>query len=139
MDPVRYLEAWNSHAVDDLLDFFTDDATYTDVALNESHAGKDAMRGFFESLEREFSSDYRFEPGSALVTDQGYALEWVMRGTHDRSGPMLPATGKPISVRGISMGELRDGKITRNTDYWNMTEFLMQVGVMQPPSAAAPV
>jgi steroid delta-isomerase-like uncharacterized protein len=109
-----------------------------DVALDQSHTGKEAMREFFAGLERDFSSDYRFDPGYAVVTDSGYALEWVMRGTHDRSGPMLPATGKSLAIRGVSVGEMRDGKIVRNTDYWNMTEFLTQVGVMPPAAAATP-
>lgn len=136
MDPQRYLDAWNRHAVDDVLAFFDDEATYSDVALNQSHTGRDAMREFFVGLEKEFSSDYRFDPGSAVVTDSGYAVEWRMYGTHDRSGPALPATNKPYEIHGVSVGGLRAGKITRNTDYWNMGEFLAQVGLMPPPPAA---
>lgn len=133
----RYLDAWNRHAVDNLLAQFTDDATYADVALGQSHSGKVAMREFFASMEREFSSDYRFEAGLMVITDSAYAAEWVMRGTHDRSSAMLPATGKSYAIHGASIGELRDGKIARNTDYWNMTEFLVQVGLMPAPGAAA--
>ena len=136
MDTQRYLDAWNRHAIDDVLAFFEDGATYTDVALNESYTGRDAMRAFFAGLERDFSSDYRFEPVFAVVSDSGYAMEWLMRGSHDRSGPTLPATGKPFLIHGVSVGELRNGTIARNTDYWNMGEFLMQVGLMQPPAAA---
>lgn len=135
MDPNSYLESWNRHAVDDVLTFFEPGATYADIALGQSHTGKQAMREFFLGLERDFSSDYRFEPGLAVVSETGYAVEWVMRGTHDRSGAMAPATGKPFMIHGVSVGELRDGKITRNTDYWNMPEFLVQIGLMEPPAA----
>lgn len=48
VDPLQYLDAWNRHAVDELLDYFEESATYTDVALNESHTGKAAMRRSFE-------------------------------------------------------------------------------------------
>jgi steroid delta-isomerase-like uncharacterized protein len=88
------------------------------------------------SMEREFSSDYRFEPGLMVITDSAYAAEWVMHGTHDRSSAMLPATGRSYAIHGASIGELHDGKIARNTDYWNMTEFLVQVGLMPAPGAA---
>ncbi|MBV8716271.1 MAG: nuclear transport factor 2 family protein [Chloroflexi bacterium] len=136
MDPVRYLDAWNRHAIDDVLTFFEANATYTDVALGQSHAGNEAMREFFTSLERDFSSDYRFDVGPSVVTEHGYAVEWVMRGTHDGTGPLMPATGKPYIIHGVSVGELKDGKIARNSDYWNMVEFLMQVGMMPQPAAA---
>lgn len=133
----RYLDAWNRHGVDELLGFLTDDCTYADIALNESHQGKDDIRQFFAHMATDFSSDYAFEPGLVVATDSGYALEWVMRGTHDRTSAQLPATGKPYAIRGVSVGELRNGKIARNTDYWSLAEFLGQVGMMPLPAAAA--
>jgi steroid delta-isomerase-like uncharacterized protein len=132
----RYLGAWNRHAVEDILGFMTTDCTYTDVALNESHHGTDEIRTFLQHMESNFSSDYSFEPGLEVLTGSTYAVEWIMRGTHDRGGPQLPATGKPYAVRGVSVGELRDGKIARNTDYWSLAEFLTQIGMFPTPAAA---
>jgi steroid delta-isomerase-like uncharacterized protein len=132
-----YLNAWNDHDVEAILGFLTDDCTYADVALNESHQGKAAIRDFIAHMATEFSSDYAFEPGLAVVSATGYALEWVMRGTHDGSSARLPATGKPYAIRGVSVGELRDGKVARNTDYWSLAEFLGQVGLMPVPTATA--
>ncbi|MBV9546109.1 MAG: hypothetical protein JO020_22465 [Chloroflexi bacterium] len=59
-----------------------------------------------------------------------------MIGTYDRSGP-TPATNKPFEVRGVSIGELQQGKIRRNTDYWNMAEFPGAIGMLPAPLAAA--
>lgn len=132
-----YLNAWNRHDVEAILGFLTEDCTYTDVALNESHQGKAAIREFIAHMETDFSSDYAFEPSYAVGSDMGYALEWIMRGTHDRGNAQLPATGKPYAIRGVSVGELRDGKVVRNTDYWSLAEFLGQIGVMPAPTAAA--
>ena len=135
---LRYLDAWNRHAIDEVLGFLTDDCTYGDVALNEFHTGKQAIRDFFTHMGEQFSSDYRFEPGFTVVTEHGYALEWAMQGTHDRSSPQLAATRKPYAIRGASVGELRDGKIARNTDYWSLGELLVQVGLMPEPGPARP-
>jgi steroid delta-isomerase-like uncharacterized protein len=133
----RYMDAWNRHDFDELLRFVTEDCTYADVALDQSSTGKDAIREFFVHVETRFSSDYAFEPGHLVATDAGYALEWVMKGTHDRSGPQLQATGKPYRIRGVSVGELRDGRISRNTDYWSLAELLIQIGLMPLPAAAS--
>jgi steroid delta-isomerase-like uncharacterized protein len=50
--------------------------------------------------------------------------------------PGIPATGKQFSVRGVSILELEDGKIRRCSDYWDMAEFLKQLGVMSQPQTA---
>ncbi len=58
------------------------------------------------------------------------AAEWVMSGTHTGKSPELPPTGKKFSLIGSSIMQIRDGKISRQTDYWSMMSFLQQVGVM---------
>lgn len=130
-----YLDAWNTHDGKTIVSFMTPDAVYTDVALGEEHKGHADISAWIDTMAETFSSDYSFEPVSAFDNGSGYALEWVMRGTHDRSGPQMPATGKPIAIHGVSVGTLEDGKISKNTDYWNMGEFLVQIGVMPPPES----
>lgn len=53
-----------------------------------------------------------------------------MTGVHTGDVPGLPATGKPFRISGAGVGEIRDGKLARVTEYWNMAEFLIQVGVL---------
>jgi ketosteroid isomerase-like protein len=43
--------------------------------------------------------------------------------------PGLPATGRPFEIRGATVVEFRDGKISRSTDYWSLAEYRRQVGV----------
>jgi steroid delta-isomerase-like uncharacterized protein len=38
------------------------------------------------------------------------------------------AAGRHFSVRGASVMELRAGRISRISDYWNFASFLQQVG-----------
>ncbi len=56
-----------------------------------------------------------------------------MSGVHTGDVPGLPATGKPFLIHGGGIGEVRDGRIARVTEYWNMAEFLIQVGLMPAP------
>jgi len=129
-----YLAAWDTHQGARVVSFMTPDAVYGDVALGVEHKGIDDIAAWIDEMEQTLSSDYRFEPVSAVDTPSAYALEWVLKGTHDKTSPQLPATGKQFAIRGASVGALRDGKIERNTDYWTMTEFLIQIGVMPPPN-----
>jgi ketosteroid isomerase-like protein len=41
----------------------------------------------------------------------------------------MPATNKPFEVRGSSIVEFRDGKISRNSDYWDLATYMKQVGL----------
>jgi steroid delta-isomerase-like uncharacterized protein len=130
---VRMFDAWNRHDADALVEYLTNDCTYTDMGLEESNTGRAAIRRYIARLDKEFSSDYTMDRGFALLSRAGYAVEWVMKGTHDLSGPKLPATGKRYEIHGVSVGELREGKVVRNTDYWNREAFLRQIGLMPPP------
>jgi SnoaL-like polyketide cyclase len=99
------------------------------VALAESHSGRLSVVRHVEHISERMSSNYVLQKVYGLSTDTGYVLEWVMKGTHDRSSRRLQATGLPFSVRGVSVGELKDGRIVRNTDYWNVAELLNQIRV----------
>jgi steroid delta-isomerase-like uncharacterized protein len=131
-----FMAAWNRRDGDALAGLFADDGVYADAALGETMTGRDAIKEFLENAYAEFSSDLRFEPGFAVETASGYAVAWTMKGTHDQDGPQLPKTGKAFSVEGVSLGEVRDGKITRNVDYWSLATFLRQIGVMPAPAGA---
>lgn len=132
-----YIDAWNRHDAAAVAGFFAEDASYTDVALGESLTGREAIARFVEGAAGTVSSDYSVEKVYGLSTDTGYALEWIMKGTHDRSSPQVPATGRRFSLRGVSVGEREGGRIRRNTDYWNLTELLVQVGLTPTPAPAS--
>jgi steroid delta-isomerase-like uncharacterized protein len=127
-----YLAAWNTRNGERVAEWMADDATYEDVALGQVHEGRESIIAFVDGMTG-FSSDYRFEPVSDFSTDTNYAAEWELYGTHDGDGAGPPATGRLYRIRGVSVGTLRQGKIARNRDYWNMAEFLKQVGILPPP------
>jgi steroid delta-isomerase-like uncharacterized protein len=128
----EYLAAWNTRDGQRVAEWMADDATYEDVALGQTHTGRQAIAAFVDGMTG-FSTDYRFEPVSAFSTDANYVSEWELSGTHDGDAAGLPATGRPYRIRGVSVGTLSRGKIARNRDYWNMADFLVQVGVLPPP------
>jgi steroid delta-isomerase-like uncharacterized protein len=135
--PQQYIEAWNSHNADRVLSFMAPEALYVDTTLGERLNGHDAIRHFIDSMAETLSTDYRFELTNAFFTDTDYAAEWDMLGTHDRSDGRLPVTGKQFRIHGVSIGKLRGGKIAENRDYWNMVDFLTQIGIM-PADQSAP-
>jgi steroid delta-isomerase-like uncharacterized protein len=133
-----YRDAWNAHDSAAVISFWADDGVHQDLALGGRFEGAAAVRAFVDGMETTFSTDYRFEPGTVVGDGEGYALEWTMVGTNDRADPEhgLPATGRSYRVPGVSVGRVRDGRIVENRDYWNLADFLQQVGLMPRPEDA---
>jgi steroid delta-isomerase-like uncharacterized protein len=133
-----YNEAWGSHDPESVLGFMSDDVVYTDVTLGERLEGKSAVRDYVAGLEANFSSDYRMEWGQSVATDEAFATEWTMSGTHDRGDEErgLPATGQRFQISGVSIGRRRDGEVVEERNYWDMAAFLSQVGLMPAPEGA---
>jgi steroid delta-isomerase-like uncharacterized protein len=130
----EYLAAWNSHEGAKVAAYMAADATYEDLALGQLHEGRSAIEAFVSGVE-QFSDDYSFVPVSEQANGDSYAFEWEMLGTNTGESGGVPATNKPYRIRGVSVGRLdADGKIKTNRDYWNLADYLTQIGILPPPS-----
>src|SRR5689334_1583027 len=82
--------------------------------------GREGLRNFFRMMFGALP-DVKFTLESIIAEDDKVATRWTIRGTHQ--GPLLgiPATGKPVTTTGMSLLQLRDGKIIAN---WNEVDLL---------------
>ncbi len=127
-----YLAAMNAHDLEKILTFFTDDCVYDCMPMGKVSHGKKELKDFLSSTFADMP-DFKIETKSGFNAGDWGAAEWVMSGTLAHSNiPGVP-TGKSFSVRGASITELRGGKISRNTNYWNLASMLQQVGAMPAP------
>jgi steroid delta-isomerase-like uncharacterized protein len=126
----QWAVAWSSSDVQKLLPLFTDSVDYEDVTLGAVNHGSNELRDFATATFGGFA-DMKFELKSRLVAADGKsgAMEWVWRGRQTKDFPGLPATNKPFEVRGATVVEFTDGKISRNSDYWDLATYMKQVGL----------
>jgi steroid delta-isomerase-like uncharacterized protein len=126
----QWAVAWSSGDADKLLPLFTDDVRYEDVTLGAVNQGRNALRDFATGAFGAFA-DLKFELTSRLVAADGKsgAMEWIWRGRQTKDFPGLPATNKPFEVRGATVVDFTDGKISRNSDYWDLATYMKQVGL----------
>jgi steroid delta-isomerase-like uncharacterized protein len=99
---------------------------YEDVALAEVNHGKQELKAWLSFT----IPDMKFEIKSFFSIGDWVAHEWVMTGTHTGDFGGIPATCRRFLVRGASITQLNRGKISRNTDYWNLATMLQQLGAM---------
>ncbi len=128
----KWIAAWNSHSPDKMLPVFTDDVFYEDVAFGEVSHGSAELRKFAVS-EFEGVPDLELKLVRASVHDGHGTIEWVFTGT-DKA---VFNTGKKFSVRGVSVIDVRDGKISRSLDFYDVATIMRQVGVLPTPPAEA--
>ena len=128
-----WTDAINRHDSDAAAAFFTPDADLTDVGTGQRAHGRDAIREQHEGFFAMFT-DLAIQKTNVLSDGAWYATEWVMTGVHTGDTPGLPATGRSFRVLGAGIGEVRDGLIAHATEYWNMADFLGQIGALPPPA-----
>jgi steroid delta-isomerase-like uncharacterized protein len=67
---------------------------------------------------------------TALVNGDQVALSWLAQGFHE--GPLMniPATGRGVTVRGMSFLTLQDNKIRRVVNVWDVAGMLRALGLL---------
>jgi steroid delta-isomerase-like uncharacterized protein len=124
----QWAAAWSSGDVEKVLPLFTDNVVYEDVTFGSVNHGRKELNNFAKGTFEAFA-DLKFELKSRVVAADGKsgAMEWIWRGRQIKDLPELPATNKPFEVRGASVVQFADGKISRNSDYWDLATYLKQV------------
>jgi steroid delta-isomerase-like uncharacterized protein len=124
-----WASAWSSRDAVKLLSLFTDDCVYEDVTFGVITHGKKELRAFAEGVFAGVP-DFKIELTARFLAGTSGSMEWVMSGTHKGDFPGMPSTGKRFSTRGVTILELQDGKIRRNSDYWDAAGVMRQVGLL---------
>ena len=130
-----YLDAWNSHDGTRVAAFMAPDVTYEDLSSGDVYRGRAEVQAYVEGAH-QWSDDYRFVTVTVRGDGRRYAIEWEMHGTDTGGAGGFAATGRRYTIRGASVGELdADGLIRENRDYWNVAAYLVQLGLLELPSA----
>jgi len=115
--------------------FFTDDIVYEDVPSGKVCHGIKEYIDFASMVRNEFP-DRTWVLKSAFSDGHKVAFETIWNGTFTRShNPDRPATGKRVTIKCVSIAEIRNGKIYRNSDYYDMLSVTQQLGSMLPGHA----
>jgi len=121
----KWIAAWNSHDPEKMLPAFTDDIFYEDVAFGEVSHNHTEFRKF-AAEEFEGVPDAELKLVRAAIHNGHGTIEWTFSGT-DKG---VYKTGKKFTVRGVSVVDVRDGKISRCLDFYDSGTIMKQVGVL---------
>ena len=93
---------------------------------------KAVNQGFLDAFP-----DLHFDITLTLAQGDYVVQNWTGTGTHSGSlptpsGGTIPPTGKSATVLGSTTLEIKNGKITRGWNFWDMASLLGQLGLMPP-------
>lgn len=138
----RWLGAWNARDPDRIVSLCTEDIVYEDPAIpNESHSvkGRDETRRFLEEFFVTFPDlELKIPEQPLLALDNSrVAVRWDMTGTMlgPTGPPGLGPTGEFMRGQGVDLYDFRDGLLSRYQAFYDLAEWLMQMGLMPPPGS----
>jgi steroid delta-isomerase-like uncharacterized protein len=127
----QWAAGWSNLAAPSLLlALVTDDVVYEDVAAGDLVEGTSAFKQLLTDAYTAIP-DFTVTLDSGLVSGDLAAAEYVISGTQSGDLPYLTATGKSFTLRAASIFTVTDGKIQRESRYYNMLSFLTQLGAVR--------
>lgn len=123
----RYYDAFNRGDMAAFLSLLTDDVVH-DINQGGRETGKAAFAKFMEQMNRSYQEKI---VDLAVMTDEGgnrAAAEFTVLGTYKVADAGLPpARGQQYRLPAGAFFEVRDGKVARVTNYYNLQDWLRQV------------
>jgi steroid delta-isomerase-like uncharacterized protein len=124
----RYYDAFNRGDREAMLALLDAEVVH-DLNQGPRERGRDAFRAFLARMDRSYSEQLRDISIVASADGTRAAAEYVVHGRYLETDEGLPpARGQAYVLPGGAFFETRDGRITRVTNYYNLQDWLAQVG-----------
>jgi steroid delta-isomerase-like uncharacterized protein len=121
-------EPWkgNLDVVDELV---ASDYVGHDPATSEPLYGPEGVKEFISTYRAAFP-DTRIDVEQQLSEGDLVATRWSGRGTHEGELMGIEPTGKQVTVSGLTMSRLEDGKIVEEFQNWDTFGMMQQLGAV---------
>ncbi|MDP9143078.1 MAG: nuclear transport factor 2 family protein [Pseudomonadota bacterium] len=124
----RYYAAFNAREWKDFFALLSEDVVH-DLNQGGRETGKQAFRTFIDRMNASYSEEIVDIIVSEHASAERAAAEYVVLGTYLKTDEGLPtATGQTYRLPGGAFFEVRNGLIARVTNYYNLQDWLRQVG-----------
>jgi steroid delta-isomerase-like uncharacterized protein len=81
-------------------------------------------------------SDARITVDEQFAEGDRVATRWTGRGTHSGEIAGIAATGKEVTVSGLTLSRLEGGKVVEEFTNWDTLGMLVQLGAVPAPARA---
>ncbi|WP_433853281.1 ketosteroid isomerase-related protein [Stenotrophomonas nitritireducens] len=129
IDLVRaYYDAFNRGDWAGMLERLTDDVAH-DLNQGARESGREAFAAFLRRMDASYREQLREVVVMASTDGTRAAAEYVVHGEYHHTDEGLPpANGQRYVLPGGAFFDIRDGRIARVSNYYNLQDWIAQVG-----------
>jgi steroid delta-isomerase-like uncharacterized protein len=124
-----YEEAWNKRRVELLDEIISPSHALHDPNLTGSAVGPEAYKRLVTRFITAFP-DLRFSVEDIVGEKEKFAVAWTISGTHKGEYMGIPSTNKTMSVDGITIHHILNGKIMDSYISWDTLGMMRQLGIV---------
>lgn len=123
-----YYDAFNRQDMDAFLALLHDEVVH-DINQGERQTGKAAFASFMDHMNRSYKEN--LTDMVIMVSEDGKhaSAEFIVNGEYLKTDEGLPeANGQKYVLPAGAFFDLRNGKVSRVTNYYNLNDWIAQVG-----------
>ena len=122
-----YEEVWNKRRLELLDELISPSHALQAPNVSGSEVGPQAYRRQVLALLKGFP-DLQMTIEDIFGEDEKIVVEWTLSGTHDGKILGIPATHKKVSVDGVTIHHVANGKVIDSSANWNALSLMKQLG-----------
>ncbi len=129
-----YTHVWDEIINKGRLELFNDSNFTKNVVMHASPAdvvGIDSARAYYANYLTGFSN-ISFTIKEVLAQGDKLVKQWNFKGKHTGVFFGIPATGKEVSLDGVTIVRMSGGKIAEERDFFDNMDFMTQLGLVPP-------
>ncbi|MCA1866252.1 nuclear transport factor 2 family protein [Agrobacterium genomosp. 3] len=123
-----YYDAFNRQDMDAFLALLHDEVVH-DINQGERQTGKAAFASFMDHMNRCYKENLTDMVIMASADGKRASAEFTVNGEYLKTDEGLPqAEGQKYVLPAGAFFDLKDGKVSRVTNYYNLNDWIAQVG-----------
>ena len=125
----RFVQVWGQGSLDTIDELAAPDFSVYYPLLRETVHGPEAFKQVIMGV-RAGLPDVEVVSEDVIAEGDQVAVRWMMHGTHTGELLGIPPTGKQVTLTGITIYRLIDGKIVEERGEEDALGFMQQLGVI---------
>jgi steroid delta-isomerase-like uncharacterized protein len=124
-----FQEVWNDGKMQTIYELLAEDVTATGELEDGGALHGPAEFEQFSKRIRGAFPDMRVVVEDVFGADDKMVVRWSAAMTHSGHDLGIPATGKPVTMTGMTMVRIRNGKVVQGWDNWDQAGMRRQLAL----------
>ncbi|HMG67225.1 MAG TPA: ester cyclase [Chitinophagaceae bacterium] len=123
------IDTWNTKVDEKIIQLYAPDYEGEDFSGSKKRSGIEGVKGWLNNVLHAFPNIH-YTLIDYVENDERLVLHWIADGNHHGSFLKIPASGKPVTINGISLLKIEHGKIKEGKLFWDLAGVLRQIGLL---------